>query len=78
MFVPKVPLETAVKLKCETNTITLVVNTDSENVHDGTIFKSEKNFSESTTCKVRTNILKPCHIVLLHYNKRRFHYDTAV
>ncbi|CAI6365989.1 unnamed protein product [Macrosiphum euphorbiae] len=55
MFVPKVPLETGVEMKCESEII-FIVHTDTvqQNTHNTSMFNDENN-DELITCKVRLN-----------------------
>jgi len=55
MFVPKVPLEIGVHMKCDSEII-LIVYADNvqQNTHNTTLFNHEKN-DELITCKVRLN-----------------------
>lgn len=55
MFVPKVPLEIGVDMKCDSEII-LIVHADNvqQNTHNTTLFNHQKN-DELITCKVRLN-----------------------
>jgi len=57
MFVPKVPLEIGVDMKCESE-ITLIVHTDTvqRSTHNTSMFNDENN-DELIACKVRLNII---------------------
>jgi len=55
MFIPKVPLDTGVELKCESE-IVLIVRADTvqQNTHNRSIFADENN-EELIICNVRLN-----------------------
>jgi len=55
MFVPKVPLEIDVEMKCESEIILIVrADTVQQNAHNTSVFNDENN-DELITCKVRLN-----------------------
>lgn len=58
IFVPKVPLEIGVDMKCDSEII-LIVHDDNlqQNTHNTTLFNHEKN-DELITCKVRFDKIK--------------------
>lgn len=57
MFVPKVPLDIAVEMKCEDEIILSIVRAETvqQNTQNSTSIFNDKNNDELITCKVRLN-----------------------